>query len=137
VANGADPLKTVVPSFSLKSIRQSTPVSSATNTLTVSLTADFDLAAGSTVTITGLTGSQTADGASLTVSSTEGLLGTSGTWAQSSGQLVLTAASGGTVPGTTCVMTFTLTNAAEAQSSPAVTVSAEIDDGSGNNVGSF
>jgi hypothetical protein len=70
VANGADPLTVVVPSFTLKSIRQSTPGSGATNTLTVSLTADFDLPAGSTVTITGLTGSQTADSASVTVTST-------------------------------------------------------------------
>jgi len=77
--NQADPLTVEVASFSLKSIRQSTPVSGATNTLTVSLTADFDLAAGSKVTITGLTGSQTADSASLTVSSTSDLLGTSGT----------------------------------------------------------
>jgi hypothetical protein len=81
----------VVPSFTMKSIQQSTPASSATNTLTVSLTADFDLAAGSTVTITGLTGSQTA-GSSLAVSS-GALLDPSGTWTQSSGQLVLTAAS--------------------------------------------
>jgi hypothetical protein len=135
--NQADPLTVEVASFSLKSIRQSTPVSGATNTLTVSLTANFDLAAGSKVTITGLTGSQTADSASLTVTSTEGLLGTSGTWTQSDGQLVLTAASGGTAAGTQCEVTFTLTNAAEAQSSPAVSVSAEILGENGNSVGSI
>ncbi len=137
VANGAERLTVEVASFSLKSIQQSTPVSGATNTLTVSLTANFDLAVGSKVTITGLTGSQTADSASLAVTSTEGLLGTSGRWTRFDGQLVLTSASGGTVSGTTCVMTFTLTNAAEAQSSPAVSVWAEIDDGSGNSVGSI
>jgi trimeric autotransporter adhesin len=137
VANGADPLTVVVPSFSLKSIQQSTPASGATNTLTVSLTADFDLATGSTVTITGLTGSQTADSASLTVTSTDGRLGTSGAWSQSSGQLVLTAASVGTVSGTACEVTFSLTNPDSAQASPAVSVSAEIQDESGNSVGSI
>jgi uncharacterized iron-regulated membrane protein len=137
VAKGADPLTVVVPSFSLKSIQQSTPKSGATNTMTVSLTADFDLAAGSTVTITGLTGSQTADSASLTVTSTDDRLGTSGAWTQSSGELVLTAASGGTVSGTECVVMFELTNPDSAQSSPAVSVSAEIQDGSGNSVGSI
>ena len=138
VANGADPLRVVVPSFSLKSIRQSTPGSGATNTLTVALTADFDLAAGSTVTITGLTGSQTEDSASLRVSSTSGLLGTSGTWTQASGQLVLTVAAGsGTVSGTGCEVTFNLTNRNSSQASPAVSVSAEIKDGSGNSVGSI
>jgi hypothetical protein len=137
VANGADPLTVVVPSFTLKSIRQSTPGSGATNTLTVSLTADFDLPAGSTVTITGLTGSQTADSASVTVTSTGGLLGSSGAWTQSSGQLVLTAAGSGTVSGTACEVTFELTNRNSAQASPAVSVSAEIEDGSGNSVGSI
>jgi hypothetical protein len=137
VANGADPLTVVVPSFSLKSIRQSTPGSGATNTLTVSLTADFDLAAGSMVTITGLTGSQTANSASFTVSSTSGLLGTSGSWTQASGQLMLTAAGPGTVSGTACEVTFQLTNAATSQASPAVSVSAEILGGSGISVGSI
>jgi hypothetical protein len=137
VPNGADPLTVVVPSLSLKSIQQSTPVSGATNTLTVSLTANFNLATGSTVTITGLTQSQTADSASLTVSSTSSQLGTSGTWTQSTGQLVLTAASGGTASGTACVVTFTLNNTATAQLSPAVSVSAAIKDGSGNSVSSI
>jgi hypothetical protein len=137
VANGADPLTVVVPSFSLKSIQQSTPVSGATNTLTVSLTANFNLAAGSTVTITGLTESQTANSGNLTVSSTSSQLGTSGVWTQSTGELVLTAASGGTASGTAWEVTFTLANTAAAQSSPAVNVSAAIKDGSGNSVGSI
>jgi hypothetical protein len=136
VTDGADPLTVVVPSFTVKSIGQSTPASGATNTLTVSLTADFDLPAGSTVTITGLTGSQTT-GSSVTVTSTGHLLGTSGAWTQTPGQLVLTVASGGTVSGTPCVVTFALTNKATAQVSPAVNVSAEIKDGSGNSVGSI
>jgi trimeric autotransporter adhesin len=137
VDDGADPLTVVVPSFSLKSIQQSTPVSGATNTLTVSLTANFNLATGSTVTITGLTGSQTADSASLPVSSASGLLGVSGAWTQSTGELVLTAAGAGTVSGTACEVTFNLTNTDTAQVSPGVNVSAEIKDGSGNSMGSI
>jgi hypothetical protein len=137
VANGADPLTVQVPSFSVKSIQQSTPMSGATNTLTVSLTANFNLATGSKVTISGLTGSQTADSGSLTVSSTSNLLGTSGAWTQASGQLVLTAASGGTASGTVCVVTFVLYNPAAAQASPAVSVLAAIEDGSSGSVGSI
>ena len=87
------------------------------------------------MTITGLTGSQTADNASLVVSSTSDLLGTSGAWTQAAGQLVLTAASGGTVAGTVCVVTFELTNTAAAQTSPSVSVMAAIEDGSSNSVG--
>jgi hypothetical protein len=131
VANGSDPLTVVVPAFSVKSIQQSTPVPSATNTMTVTLTASYNLADGSTVTITGLTGSQTPDSQTpdsqvLAVTSTLSLLGVTGVWTQSSGQLVLTAASGGTTSGTACEVMFNLTNPATAQSSPAVSVSATL-----------
>jgi hypothetical protein len=135
VANGADPLTVVVPSFSLKSIQQSNIMAGVPNTLRVSLTANFNLATGSKVTITGLTGSQTADTGNLAVSSTSNLLGTTGAWTQASGQLVLTAASGGTASGTACVMTFVLYNPDVAQASPAVSVVAAIEDGSSNSVG--
>jgi hypothetical protein len=143
VANGADPLLTRVPQFvdaspsTSKSIRQSTPVPGVPNTLTVSLKPNFELPAGSTVTITGLTGSQTEDSGNLPVTSTDGRLGTSGAWTNSSGQLVLTAAGLGMVANRQYVVTFVLTNKAEAQSSPAVSVSAAIQDGSGNSVGSI
>ena len=136
VPNGADPLKVVVPSFTVKSIRQSTPGSGTDNTLTVSLKADFDLPVGSTVTIMGLTESQTADSASLAVGSMAGGLGTSGAWTKASGQLVLTAASLVTA-GTECVLTFTLTNPDSMQGSPAVSVEAAIIKDGGVSVGSI
>ena len=79
-----------------KSIQQSTPVSGATNTVTMKLKLDVDLPENSTVTITGLTGSQTATSGSLAVTSTSSRLGRTGVWTQGSGQLVLTAESGGT-----------------------------------------
>ena len=99
VSNGANPLEVLVPAFSAKGIGQSTPGSGETNRITVTLTANYNLADGSTVTISGLTGSQTADAASLAVTSTNGDLGTTGAWTQGTGTLVLTAASGGTMRG--------------------------------------
>lgn len=128
VSLGSEPLNVVVPSFSLKYIQQSTSAPGATNTLTVSLTADFDLPAGSTVTITGLTGSQTANSASLAVTSTSSLLGTTGAWTQSTGQLVLTSQSNDLTSGIACTVTFVLTNVATEQASPTVSVSAVIYD---------
>ena len=80
VAGGANPLEVLVPAFSVKTIRQSTPVSGQTNTLTVTLTANYDLTDGSTVTISGLTGTQTSDDGSLSVTSSNGDLGSSGAW---------------------------------------------------------
>jgi hypothetical protein len=125
VANGYDPLKVEVPAFSVKSIQQSTPVSGAANTMTVTLTANYNLATGSTVTITGLTGSQTADSAGLAVTSSPSVLAATGDWKQNTGILVLTAASQAT-SGTPFVVTFILTNPATAQPSPAVSVSATL-----------
>jgi hypothetical protein len=137
VTNGAKPLLIVVPTFSVKSIQQSTPLPSATNVMTVTLTANVNLQTGSTVMITGLTSTQTADSASLAVISTSSFLGTTGAWKQSSGRLVLTAASGGIMSGTFCVVTFNLTNPASAQSSPAVSVSANLANSVGVLVGSI
>jgi len=137
VASGLKPLEVLVPSFGVKSIEQSTPVSGATNTLTVTLTANYELKAGSTVTILGLTGSQTADNGALTVASTSGLLGTAGAWTQGPGQLVLTAASIGTTTGTACVVTFLLTNKASDQTSPPLTVAGTIQDQSGRSIGTI
>ena len=98
VAGGADPLKVVVPAFSVKAIRQSTPVSGATNKIMVTLTASYGLAhgsMGSTVTISGLTGAQTPDNTALSVTTCGGRLGTTGAWTQGDGTLVLTAAAPG------------------------------------------
>jgi hypothetical protein len=110
-------------SFTTTSIGQSTPVAGATNTITMTLVADADFEDGSTLTITGLIGSKTSDSAILGVS-TSRLLGESATWNQSTGQLVLIAASGGLKSGIACVISFNLTNAAAPQLSPTVSVSA-------------
>ena len=64
----------------------------------------------------GLTGSQTSDSGSLTVGGTgAAIFGSSGSWTQSSGTLVLTVAGGQSIPtGSDTVITFTLTNPASA-----------------------
>ena len=80
VADGANPLEVVVPTFSIKTIQQSTPVPSRNNTITVTLKANYDLPDTSTVTIKGLTGSITDDSANLNITSTDNRLGTTATW---------------------------------------------------------
>ena len=85
VANASDPLQVLAPRFKVKSIAQSKPAPAMINTITVTLTANYDIADGSTVTISGLTGSQTPDAGSLSVTSSNDDLGTTGAWTQSSG----------------------------------------------------
>jgi len=136
VGNGANPLEVLVPFFSVKSIKQSTFVSGAINKLMVNLMANYELKAGSTVTISGLTGSQTLDTANLPISSTSSIFGTAGVWTQA-GVLVLTAASMGLTPEINCVVTFDVTNTVSDQESPAVSVRAAILDAISVSVGSI
>jgi len=84
------------------------------NTLTFTVDPSTAISASSTITIAGLTGSQTVDSGSLTVGGTNAaIFGSSGAWTQSSGTLVLTVAGGQSVPtGSDTVITFTLTNPA-------------------------
>ena len=82
------------------------------NTLTFTVNPSASIGAGSTLTIAGLTGSQTSDSGSLTVGGAgAAIFGSSADWTQSSGTLVLTVAGGQSVPtGSNTVITFTLTN---------------------------
>ena len=84
------------------------------NALTFTVNPSASIGAGSTLTIAGLTGSQTADSGSLTIGGAGAtIFGSSGSWTQSSGTLVLTVAGGQSVPtGADTVITFTLTNPA-------------------------
>ena len=88
------------------------------NTLTFTVDPSIAISASSTITIAGLTGSQTVDSGSLTVGGTNAaIFGSSGAWTQSSGTLVLTVAGGQSVPtGSDTVITFTLTNPASTNS---------------------
>ena len=84
------------------------------NTLTLTIQPSSAIAASGTITLAGLTGSQTADSGSLTVGGAgAAIFGSSADWTQSSGTLVLTVAGGQSVPtGSDTVITFTLTNPA-------------------------
>ena len=128
VIDGQRPMNVIVPSFSLKTIEQSTPVADTQVTLSVTLTANCNFPAGSTVTIHGLTGSQTST-ASLAVLSTSDLMGASGAWTQSTGKLVLTVANGGISLGTVCMIAFNLQHAASESPAPSISVGATIRDG--------
>lgn len=88
------------------------------NTLTLTIQPSAAIAASGTLTLAGLTGSQTADNASLTLGGAgAAVFGSSADWTQSSGTLVLTVAGGQSVPtGSDTVITFTLTNPSSASS---------------------
>ena len=112
--------------FTTRAIGQSTPVASANNTLSATLAPYHALAGGDTVTISGLTGSQTPSGSlALRAGSCGDKLGSQGAWTQGAGQLVLTVGAGGLAAGASCVVGFDLVNPAVAQASPAVSIEAD------------
>ena len=83
------------------------------NTITFTVQPSRDIDAGDSITLAGLTGSQTADG-SLTLSGAgASVFGSAGSWTQSTGTLVLTVDTGQTLStGSDTVITFNLTNPA-------------------------
>jgi hypothetical protein len=89
-----------------------------TNILTFTVQPSTNLSAGGTLTLVGLTGTQTADNASLTVSGAgASVFGSAGSWTQSTGTLVLTVDTGQTLStGSDTVITFNLTNPATVSS---------------------
>ena len=93
--------------------------------ITFTVQPSVEIAAGGTLTLTGMQGTQTADNASLTVGGAgAAIFGSSGSWTQSTGTLVLTVAGGQSLPtGSDTVITFTLTNSASIQSGKTVSVS--------------
>ena len=121
VANGKNPLLTVVPTFTAESIEQSSPLNGVKNTLTITLTSDVDLAATSTVTIAGLTGTQTATLGTQAITSTASLYGTQASW-NIDGTLILTVGGTATTANTSVVVTIELDNSATAQAAATPTV---------------
>lgn len=79
----------------------------------------IDIPAGGSITLAGLTGSQTADNGSLTLSGAgASVFGSAGSWTQSTGTLVLTVDTGQTLStGSSTVITFNLQNTATLGSS--------------------
>ena len=88
-----------------------------TNILTFTVQPSRDIDAGDSITLAGLTGSQTVDG-SLTLSGAgASVFGSAGSWTQSTGTLVLTVDTGQTLStGSDTVITFNLTNPATVSS---------------------
>lgn len=99
--------------FVTATLSDSTGNSNATNTITFTVQPAGPLSSGSILTLTGLDTSQTVDG-SLTLSGAgASIFGSSGSWTQSTGTLVLTVDSGQTLPaGSDTVITFELQNSA-------------------------
>merc|ERR1711871_597521 len=101
-------------------------------TLTITLNANVAIASGDVITISGITGTQTADNAALPLNGADkakftpsgGSASTAG-WTQNTGTLVLTANTAVTA-GTDIVVTISVTNKASAQSAPTVNVVATI-----------
>lgn len=81
------------------------------NTLTFTVQPSASISAGSSITLSGLTGSATTDG-SVTISGAgASIFGSAGSWTQSTGTLVLTVDTAQTLPtGSDTVVSFTLTN---------------------------
>jgi len=105
---------TIPETFDTATLENGQTASGNSNTLTFTVNPSASIGASSTITIAGLTGSQTSDSGSLTVAGAgAAIFGSSGSWTQSSGTLVLTVAGGQSVPtGSDTVITFTLTNPA-------------------------
>jgi hypothetical protein len=125
VDSGKDPLTVLVPAWMSKSVGQSTPVAETTNTISVTLKLNYHMAAGSKITISGLTGSATASNSNLPISSSCNY-GTTGNW-NSDGTLILTAVSGGNSAGVACIVSLDLVNGRN-QTSPTVQISTTIVD---------
>jgi hypothetical protein len=89
-------------------LTQNQNTANAVNSFTLKIQPEFDITSG-TVTLTGLDVSQTADNASLSITSTDNIFGTTADWTQSTGTLVLTVST--TVPSSKrTIVTFDLTN---------------------------
>jgi len=121
----------LAPAFLLREIAQATPYPSAANTVDVTLAASVPLDAsnGAALTLAGLTGTQTGDSATLSITARGGsaadtLFGGSGAWEQASGTLVLTLAAGQAAPaGTLIAFSFALINAGVRRDAAAAVVS--------------
>ena len=99
--------------FSNVSLTESTTIQNSVNTLTLVFRPDVAISATGTITLSGLSGSATATNSSLTVAGAgASLFGSVGDW-NNNGTLILTVASGQSVPNNSdTTITFDLTNPA-------------------------
>ena len=127
---GANPLFIIVPAFVIKQIGQSTPLASASNTITITFQANCNIAPSSLITFTNLVGSQTASTNALPVlSSPSGAFGLSAAWTSGSGSLVVNVSRFDLLRNTTYTVWFELQNSATSQQSPSVSIAASIEAG--------
>ena len=104
---------TLLPDFTTALLINGATTVGGTNALTLTIRPEIAIAAGSTITLAGLSGSQTATNASLTIAGANAVVfGSSASW-NSNGTLVLTVDTGQSIPNNTnTVITFELTNPA-------------------------
>eukprot|EP00961_Rhodomonas_salina_P109427 1473080-Rhodomonas_salina.1 len=126
VANGTDPLLIIEPVFEVFYMQQSSPLWYVINTITVSMKANCNLLPGSTITISGLTGSVSDDTDLRVVPSSTDLDG-SGVWLRDPGNLTLISL--GTTQQLSYIYRFNLTNPPNSQPAPNVSVSGTIEVG--------
>ena len=98
--------------FQTANVVNGSNLASGSNTITLTVEPSVAISAGSSITLSGLTGSATSDNGSLSLGGANAsIFGSTGSWTQLTGTLVLTVASGQTLPtGSDKVITFTLTN---------------------------
>ena len=104
---------TLLPDFTTALLINGATTVGGTNALTLTIRPEIAIAAGSTITLAGLSGAQTATNASLTIAGANAVVfGSSASW-NSNGTLVLTVDTGQSIPNNTnTVITFELTNPA-------------------------
>jgi len=108
---------TLIPDFTTALLINGLNIVGGTNPLTLTIRPDAAIVAGSTLTLAGLSGSQTATNASLTIAGANAtIFGSSASW-NNNGTLVLTVDTGQSIPNNAdTVITFELTNPASASS---------------------
>ena len=124
VDGGMDPLRVMQPAFNQAQIGQSSSMHGtseglALNTITFTISLNVQLQHRSSITVSGLTGTNTTDTVAMPIESSEGLFNTFGSWTRSTGSLIITAAS--SIPKNVSVtVRFQILNSFYAQEAPMV-----------------
>lgn len=110
--------------FDAATLTDSSDLASGSNIFTFTVQPSASISAGSSITLSGLTGSATSDGSVSLSGAGASIFGSAGSWTQSTGTLVLTVDSGQTLStGSDTVVTFTLTNQASSSGVTSVNLS--------------
>ena len=112
VTSTSDSATLIIPAtFDTATLTDGGNLASNDNPFTFTVQPSASISAGSSITLSGLTGSATGDGSVTLSGAGASIFGSAGTWTQSTGTLVLTVDSGQTLPtGSDTVVSFTLTN---------------------------